>query len=93
MDNGKYEKAKKRVKEIKGFYVSLFIYVVVNVFLLLINLITSPGSLWFYWPAIFWGFGIILQALRVFLFKDTFFGKEWEEAKIKELMDREESIK
>ncbi len=50
MVDEKYEKAKKRVEEIKGFYTHLIVYVCVNIVLVIINLVTSPGALWFYWP-------------------------------------------
>lgn len=51
-ENAAYKKAKERVEEIKGFYIHLFVYVVVNFALFLINIITSPDALWFYWPLI-----------------------------------------
>lgn len=38
----RYFKAKKRVEEIKGFYGNLISYIVVNLGLLVINLVTSP---------------------------------------------------
>jgi len=41
-DNPQYDEARKRVKALKGFYTNLFFYVIVNIFLLIINLITSP---------------------------------------------------
>ncbi len=43
MVDEKYEKAKKRVEEIKGFYSHLFVYIAVNIVLVIINLVTSPG--------------------------------------------------
>ncbi len=46
----RYFKAKKRVEEIKGFYGNLISYVAVNAGLLVLNLVTSPKHLWFYWP-------------------------------------------
>jgi len=53
MNDEKYEGAKKRVKELKGFYRNLITYISVNIFLIVINLITSPDSLWFYWVTLF----------------------------------------
>ena len=89
MNEQKYEKAKKRVEELKKFYGNLAVYVVVNVILIIINLVTSPDELWFYWVAIFWGIGIFFHASSVFLGKGKFLGKEWEEKKIQEIMDKE----
>ena len=89
MDEEKYEAAKKRVKQLKDFYRNLITYVGVNILLIIINLLTSPGSLWFYWVTIFWGIAIMFHASKVFIFKGKFLGKEWEEKKIKEIMEKE----
>ena len=89
MNDEKYEKAKKRVEELRKFYGNLVTYTVINVILIIINLVTSPGSLWFYWVTIFWGIAILLHASRVFIFKGRFLGEQWEEKKIKEIMEKE----
>jgi len=89
MNDEKYEEAKKRVKELKGFYRNLITYVAVNILLIVINLITSPDNLWFYWVTIFWGIGIVLHTSKVFILKGKFLGKEWEEKKIKKIMEKE----
>ena len=85
-DEEKYKKAKARVEEIKGFYSHLFSYLGVNIMLIVINLVTSPGSLWFYWVTIFWGIGLFWHAMGVFVFSKIK-GSSWEQKKIKELMD------
>ncbi len=90
MSDAKYEEAKARVKELKNFYSNLVTYLAVVTLLLVINLLTSPGHLWFYWVALFWGIGILLHASKVFVLKGKFLGKEWEEKKIKEIMGKEE---
>jgi len=89
MNDEKYEEAKRKVKELKDFYRNLITYVAVNILLIIINLITSPGNLWFYWVTVFWGIGIVLHASKVFILKGKFLGKEWEEKKIKEIMERD----
>jgi hypothetical protein len=88
----RYFKAKKRVEEIKGFYGNLIAYVIVNIGLMVINLLTSPAYLWFFWPMLGWGIGVVFHGLKVFNYM-PFLGKEWEEQKIKEFMDREEQSK
>jgi len=90
MKDENYERVRKRVKEIKGFYSNLITYLVVNAVLVIINLVTSPNKLWFYWVTIFWGIGIIFSAYNVFLRKGRFLGEDWEEKKVKEIMDRQE---
>ena len=89
MNDEKYEAAKRRVKELKDFYKNLITYISVNIILIIINLVTSPGNLWFYWVTIFWGVGILLHASKTFIFKGIFLGKEWEEKKIKEIMEKD----
>ena len=59
-------KAKDKTEDIQGFFQHLIVFVVVNVVLILINLISSPGSLWFYWVTLFWGIGIAIQAFDAF---------------------------
>lgn len=88
----RYFKARKRVEEIKGFYGNLIAYVVVNIGLMVLNLLTSPGYLWFFWPMLGWGIGVLFHGMKVFNYM-PFFGKDWEEKKIKEFMDKEEKSK
>lgn len=83
-----YKRAKKRLDELKGFYGHLLSYVLVIPFLILINYMTYWGYKWFWWPMLGWGIGLAVHALGVFG-KDKIFGKEWEERKIKEYMDKE----
>ena len=88
----RYFKAKKRVEEIKGFYGNLIAYIVVNIGLMVINLLTSPKYLWFFWPMLGWGIGVFFHGMKVFNFM-PFLGKDWEEQKIKEFMDKEKENK
>ena len=95
-----YERAKKRVKEIKGFYVHLIVYVLVNLFIsgLVIYGLMSSGDSFIdaltnfgtYSTAFFWGIGMFFHWLGVFGFKSLGLGKDWEDKKIKELMDKQE---
>jgi hypothetical protein len=84
----KYQRAKKRVEALRGFYVHLGVYVLVNLFLFLLNIITSPDNLWFYWPLLGWGIAIVVQAFSVFG-PGRLFGAEWEEKKIQEIIEKE----
>ena len=84
----RYRNAKKRVGALKEFYVHLTVYVLVNLLLFTINMLTSPDSLWFYWPLLGWGIAVALHALRVFG-SGRRFGTEWEERKINELMEQD----
>jgi hypothetical protein len=84
----KYQRAKERVEAIKGFYIHLTTYVVVNLILFSINMIVSPDGLWFFWPLMGWGVGVVFHALSIFGLVRRF-GADWEERKIRELMEKE----
>ncbi|WBF07988.1 2TM domain-containing protein [Methanothermobacter thermautotrophicus] len=88
MEDDEYKRARKRVEDLKGFYIHISVFTIVNLTLFLINLLSTPGTCWFYWITVFWGIGIIWHAFGVFI-GDRFLGKEWEEKKIKEYMERE----
>lgn len=88
-----YYLAYKKVKRIKGFYVHLIVYVLVNSYLVFnqcfeSNSIGNLFELHTYSTAFFWGIGLVAHGLSVFG-KDIFFGDNWEEKKIKEFMDKD----
>jgi hypothetical protein len=83
----RYRNAKKRVEALKEFYVHLTVYVLVNLLLFTINMLTSPHSLWFFWPLLGWGIAVVLHALRVFGLGHRLVAG-WEERKINELMQQ-----
>lgn len=85
----KYKRAQARVRKIKNFYSSVLTFVWVNILLLVINLLTSPHSLWFWWVTIIWAAVLVIQAIKTFIFHDRFLDEDWEERKIRELMDKD----
>ena len=85
-DEIKYQEALKRVKKIKGFYSHLLVYLVVNTMLVVLqynNLDAGEN---------FWSTGVLAHALSVFI-PTILVGKNWEERKIKELMEKEKQNK
>jgi hypothetical protein len=88
----KYNRAKKEVEEIKGFYGHLVSFVLVMLFLIFINLKYSPEYLWFFWPLLGWGIGLVFHGMKVFNYT-PFLGKDWEERKMKEFMNQEKKNK
>ena len=84
-----YEYARKRAHQLRDFYTHVSIFVLVNVFLLALNLLTSPDHLWFYWPLLGWGIGLGAHAVSVFGVGSVW-GQEWEERKIQEIMERDQ---
>jgi hypothetical protein len=87
-DQERYQRARAYVQQLRLFYIHVGVYVFVNIFLLLINLLTDPWSLWFYWPLLGWGIALAVHAFFVFGVGDTV-GKGWEERKIREIMEQE----
>lgn len=87
-----YYKAQRKVEEIKGFYGNFYSWILVNLGLMVLNLVTYPDYLWFFWPLVGWGVGVALHAMSVFNLM-PFMGADWEERKIKELMDKERNNK
>jgi len=47
----------------KGFLAHLVVYVLVNAMLIATNFIYSPETIWFSYPLIAWGFGILMHYL------------------------------
>ncbi len=86
----RYLKAQKRVEDLKGFYGNLTSYLVVNTGLMILNLITSPDRLWFIYPLLGWGIGVVLHGMSVFNYM-PFLNRDWEEKKIQELMNKEKT--
>lgn len=91
-DYENFQKAKNRVKEIKDFYIHLIWFVFGMGFMIYINLKYSPEYLWFFWSLLGWGIGLFFHAARVFNVL-PFFNKDWEERKIKELMEEDKKRK
>ena len=49
----------------EGFFYHFWSYVIVNVILIAVNLIFTPDKLWFYWPLLGWGIGLLAHGLAV----------------------------
>ena len=93
----RYDRAKKRVKKISGFYSHALVYVVINLIVVVINIQQlDAGESYFHWKnfvtLFFWGIGLFAHGLSVFL-PYAILGKDWEERKIKEFMEKERQSK
>lgn len=87
--DAKYAEAQKKVKEMKGFYIHLFVYIIVNLFIISRNFQQGDNlaDIDNYWTAILWGIGVLVHAIGVFV-PNFILGKDWEDRKIRELMDK-----
>jgi hypothetical protein len=95
-----YKRAEKKLKDLKGFYNHLGIYLIVNLIIIgshftrLYSRVDSIAAVDFerwltlntFSVAFFWGIGVAFHALKVFDFKIF---KSWEDRKMKEFMDEE----
>jgi hypothetical protein len=86
-DKEKYERAKKRVQNLKDFYTHLTVYILVNILLVIINLISFNGHWWFFYPLLGWGIGLTAHGVSTLAYSR--FGAGWEERKIKEYMEKD----
>ncbi|KOS08117.1 histidine kinase [Flavobacterium akiainvivens] len=91
-EQARLDKAKKKVKAIKGFYSHLAAYLIVNIVLIIMHTADlKEGENFWHWStfstAFFWGIGLLCHAFGVFG-TDVFLGSDWEERKIKEYMDK-----
>ncbi|WP_375241928.1 2TM domain-containing protein [Lacinutrix sp.] len=90
------ERAKARVKKIKSFYTHLLIYIIINVIIVFQNIENlEPGESYFqahnFITFSFWGIVIIFHALTVYL-PNFILGSNWEERKIKAILEKEKNI-
>jgi hypothetical protein len=86
-----YLRAKKKLDKLKGFYWHLVSYIIINLMIIIMIGIGTNGNIWNFGTfatAFFWGIGLLFHFLAVFG-PDVFFGKNWEERKIQEYMDKE----
>lgn len=79
--------ARSKVRRAKGFYIHLIQYVVIIAGLCIINLLTNPAKLWFLWPALGWGIGILLHTVAVFELL-PFLGERWERQQVAKRLGR-----
>jgi len=84
----KYRKARRKVDAIKSFYNNLLAYCIVIPFLAWLNYQTTSFP-WAIFPALGWGIGLLGHWANTFGY-NPILGKEWEERKIKEFMNRSE---
>ncbi|SDR88527.1 2TM domain-containing protein [Gramella sp. MAR_2010_147] len=92
-ENISYKAAHKRVKDIKGFYIHLLVYLFINTAIFVVNtqdegFVNGLTQLSNYTTIFFWGIGLFAHWASVFG-PGFLFGKKWEEKKIQELMDKD----
>tara|TARA_R110002049_G_scaffold309026_2_gene516012 strand:+ start:2606 stop:2911 length:306 start_codon:yes stop_codon:yes gene_type:complete len=88
----RYLKARERVREEKKFYTSLlsafFTIAIVAAVNYYINEFRNP---WFLWVVFGLGISVIFKAIKIFNVI-PFMGRDWEQKKIRELMNEEDTV-
>jgi len=86
-ENEKLKKAQEIAKDKVGFIKHLIIYITVMIVLAVINNLTYPGYQWWLWPALWWGVGVFINFLVVYVFRGGFL-KRLEDDLIKKEMEK-----
>lgn len=94
----KQERAKKRVEELKGFYIHFTVYLLVNIMISLVIVVSHMHdgdsfieAIWDFATVstwLFWGIGLFFHGLKVFSY-NPFFNKEWEERQIQKYIEED----
>lgn len=83
-----YNRAKKKVEDIKNFYWHLAAYLIIIPIIITVNYLTGWEFKWFWFSTIGWGIGVVSHAFSVFWINGIL-GKNWECNKIQEFMENE----
>ncbi len=78
---------RRQVRRERHFWANLISYGVIIAFLALVNLLTSPGYLWFLWAALGWGIALVFHALDVFG-PGRLRGEDWERREVMKRLER-----
>ena len=80
--------AKKNVEKMKRFYAHLTLYIMVNTFLLVLNMMTNSYFMWSLIVVFSWGIGLVADWMKTYNYS-LFLGKDWEDKKIREYMEQQ----
>jgi transcriptional regulator with XRE-family HTH domain len=76
-----------KVRRLRSYYMHLLVFLVMNLSLAALNLLTTPNYLWFIGVPIFWGMGLLIHTLTIFVF-DNCFGAAWERGQVEKQLGR-----
>ncbi len=85
-----YRQARRRVRKKKGFYAHFSVYIAVGLFFMAMNVITDPYEMWFFYPLMPWGVGLLIHYFGVFGLpgKNKVLSKSWEEKEVEKEVRR-----
>ncbi|CAM3477205.1 2TM domain-containing protein [Zobellia roscoffensis] len=92
----KQVRAKKKIERLKGFYIHLAVFIIVNIMVISGSVVGHMNNGDSFVEAffnfgtfstfIFWGIGVLFHGTKVFSY-NPFFSKAWEERQIQKYMD------
>ncbi|WP_324026505.1 2TM domain-containing protein [Maribacter sp. BPC-D8] len=93
MENTKYNRAKERVEEIKTFYGKVASAIVTILIVAAINYYLNEWRhAWFLWVVFGLSISLFFKANKIFNL-NPFMNRDWEERKLQEFLQQEESRK
>jgi len=94
----KLVRAQKRVKDLKGFYIHLIVYILVNIFISITTIMARMNggetfnqaffNFGTFSTAFFWGIGLAFHGVKVFNY-NPFFTKDWEKRQIEKYIEKD----
>ncbi|MGB7394954.1 MAG: 2TM domain-containing protein [Pricia sp.] len=94
----KKQRARQRVAQLKGFYIHLTVYIIINLFIIVTSVIGQMNygggfgdaflNFGTFSTAIFWGIGLAFHGAKTFGY-NPFFSKDWEERQIQKYMEED----
>ncbi len=86
-----HKRALRKAKEIRNFYIAVLVYCIVIPSIIVVNYVFSPEYIWWWYSASGMLLGLLIHGIIVFG-KFPFLTREWEEKKVRELMDKEKEF-
>jgi hypothetical protein len=88
VDLAAFERARRRVARLRGFYIHCLAFVVGNIVAFLVNWLTrgtGDGSWWFQWVLLVWTTALAIHGLTV-MGSTAWLGPEWEDRKVAQFL-------
>lgn len=94
----KLVRAQNKVKELKGFYIHLTVFVAINLLISTLTIMARMNggesferaffSFGSFSTAFFWGIGLVFHGIKVFNY-NPFFSKDWEQRQIQKYIQED----
>lgn len=84
-----YIKARRKVVQVKNLIKHFIAFVMANILIIGLNLLTNPTNLWYYWVSIPWIGILIAHYFYVYDIDQMIFNRDWEEKHIEKAIEKE----